>query len=188
MAPGRALHWFLHPNPVELSPMAAQLNGPAGQRPWEADPLYAPFHRQDYYGVLGLRPLPTLEKLRLAVLAVVVVPIKLLGALFCLVAYYAVCRASLLLPLALRTDFITATGRVACRACLFCLGFYWVEWIAVEPGAGQPAAAAAIVSNHCGWSDILVHMSRSFPAFVARDKTKNAPLIGLIRCAAAGGG
>lgn len=38
-----------------------------------------------------------------------------------------------------------------------------------------------IVSNHCSWVDILVHMSRFFPAFVARDSTKHLMLIGLIR-------
>lgn len=40
-----------------------------------------------------------------------------------------------------------------------------------------------IVSNHCSWIDILVHMSHFFPAFVARHGTKNMMLIGLIRCA-----
>lgn len=41
--------------------------------------------------------------------------------------------------------------------------------------------AAAIVSNHCSWLDILVHMSKYFPAFVARDSTKDLTMIGLIR-------
>ncbi|GAB4819331.1 hypothetical protein N2152v2_006377 [Parachlorella kessleri] len=163
-------------------------NGSIGQLPWEGDPLYSPFRRTDYYGILGLRPLPLHEKLRLAVLACVLVPAKLLGALCCLLAYYCICRFSVLVPRSLRSDFIAATGKVACRSCLFCLGFYKVEWIQVEPGAAPHSrrarrngrSPAAIVSNHCGWSDILVHMSRSFPAFVARDATKNMPLIGLI--------
>jgi hypothetical protein len=41
--------------------------------------------------------------------------------------------------------------------------------------------AVAVVSNHCGWADILIHMSRFFPAFVARDGTQNLPMVGLIR-------
>lgn len=45
--------------------------------------------------------------------------------------------------------------------------------------------AAAIVSNHCSWLDILVHMSKYFPAFVARHGTKDLTMIGLIRSAAA---
>ena len=170
----------------EITPAAA-----ASDRPWDADPLFQPFKRQDYYGELGLRPLGALEQTRLALLAVVVVPLKLLGALACLVAYYLVCRASLLLPAALKAEVITAAGRLACRACLFCLGFTQVQWIHVEPAGAAPGGGAApgrragvIVSNHCGWSDILVHMSRSFPAFVARDATKSMPLIGLIRWAA----
>lgn len=43
--------------------------------------------------------------------------------------------------------------------------------------------AVAVVSNHCGWVDILIHMARYFPAFVARDGTQNLPMVGLIRCA-----
>lgn len=148
----------------------------------EQDPLYAPFKRKDEYGTLGLKPLPRLEKLRLAVLACVVVPIKLLGALCCLVGYYCVCRASLLLSASIRTEFIATCGKLACRACLFCLGFHQVQWIRVQPSSEQQRARpAAIVSNHCSWADILVHMSRSFPAFVAREQTKSMPLIGLIR-------
>lgn len=172
---------------AEAAPAGAT-NGAAAppDRPWEADPLYQPFKRTDFYGELGLRPLSVLEKARLAVLAVLVVPVKLLGALACLVAYYLICRASLVLPEAVKTDFIAAAGKLACRACLFCLGFTRVEWISVEPGPPQQRRQGrrppvVIVSNHCGWSDILVHMSRSFPAFVARDSTKTLPLIGLIR-------
>ena len=41
--------------------------------------------------------------------------------------------------------------------------------------------AVAIVSNHCGWTDILVHMARSFPSFVARADTVQLTMIGLIR-------
>ncbi len=153
----------------------------SSQRPWEDDDLYKPFHRQDYYGVLGMSPLSVFEKLRLAILACFVVPIKLLGALCCLLVYYCICRASLVLPSSIRTDFIAASGRVACRSCLFCLGFHQVQWIRVQPDAQQHAEPTVIVSNHCSWCDILVHMSRSFPAFVARDATKTTPLIGLIR-------
>lgn len=49
------------------------------------------------------------------------------------------------------------------------------------PGASCPAVA--VVSNHCGWADILIHMARFFPAFVARDGTQNLAMVGLIRCA-----
>lgn len=45
------------------------------------------------------------------------------------------------------------------------------------------ACAVAVVSNHMGWPDILIHMARYFPAFVARDGTQHLPMIGLIRWA-----
>lgn len=43
------------------------------------------------------------------------------------------------------------------------------------------SGAAAIVSNHISYLDILVHMAHSFPSFVARGNTKDLPLVGLIR-------
>ncbi len=42
--------------------------------------------------------------------------------------------------------------------------------------------AAAIVSNHISYLDIIVHCAHSFPSFVARGNTKDLPLVGLIRC------
>lgn len=160
----------------------ANNSGATKDRPWAEDPLYAPFERHDHYGELGLGSLSLFEKLRLAVLACTVVPVKLLGGLFCLLAYYLICRFAFLVPKPFRTEFIAACGKIACRSCLFCLGFYQIQWIPVEPGkVHQKTRPAVIVSNHCGWSDILVHMSHSFPAFVARDKTKHMPIIGIIR-------
>lgn len=48
-------------------------------------------------------------------------------------------------------------------------------------GSAPESPAVAIVSNHCGWTDILVHMARSFPSFVARADTIQLTMIGLIR-------
>ena len=62
--------------------------------------------------------------------------------------------------------------------------------VALGAGSGSearppPAAAGdkpvAVVSNHVSWCDILIHMSRYFPAFAAREQTKNMPLVGVIR-------
>jgi lysophosphatidylcholine acyltransferase / lyso-PAF acetyltransferase len=44
----------------------------------------------------------------------------------------------------------------------------------------QPQPSAGIVSNHCGWVDIIIVMARYFPAFAARSQTKYLPLIGPI--------
>ena len=52
-------------------------------------------------------------------------------------------------------------------------------------GSAPESPAVAIVSNHCGWTDILVHMARSFPSFVARADTTQLTMIGLIRCSLA---
>lgn len=45
----------------------------------------------------------------------------------------------------------------------------------------QPVAVGAILSNHIGWADILVHMSAWLPSFVARDDTASLPFIGVTR-------
>ena len=45
----------------------------------------------------------------------------------------------------------------------------------------QPVAVGAILSNHIGWADILIHMCAWLPAFVARDDTARLPFIGITR-------
>jgi lysophosphatidylcholine acyltransferase/lyso-PAF acetyltransferase len=150
-----------------------------------------PWERIDLYGSMGLAPQPVLGRIRLALCAAVLVPIKMLGALVCLLSYFLVIKASRLFPASVRSDWVAGLGKIHCRACLFCLGFVRIEWIRVsrdgapvplETPSGPPAVG--IVSNHSSWVDILIHMSHSFPSFVARDATKQTPIIGSIRCAA----
>lgn len=145
----------------------------------------SPFKRWDQYGELGLAPQPLLERIRLLFFAIFLVPLKLLGALICLLSYFAVIKASFLFPASVRSDWVAALGKIHCRACLFCLGFVQVKWVKAEQDNLPPLAAAipavGIVSNHSTWVDILIHMSHSFPSFVARDATKNTPIIGSIR-------
>lgn len=147
-----------------------------------------PWQRVDSYGAMGLAPQPLLERIRLAICAVFLVPIKLLGALVCLLSYFLVIKLSWLFPASVRSDWVAALGKIHCRACLFCLGFVRIKWIRVsregapvplEAPSGPPAVG--IVSNHTSWVDILIHMSHSFPSFVARDATKHTPIIGSIR-------
>lgn len=45
----------------------------------------------------------------------------------------------------------------------------------------QPVAVGAIVSNHIGWADILIHMCAWLPSFVARHDTTRLPFIGVTR-------
>ena len=158
------------------------------------------------YGELGMAPQPLLEKLRLALLALTVLPIKVLGTLGCVVSFWACCRLSFLLPAAVRSEVVAALGRWHCRCCLLWLGFWRVSWIRVGDdsaaagpglpscggnggtgGGSPPAAAVGMIANHISWCDITIHMAHSFPAFVARSQTASMPLVGIIRCEWAGG-
>ncbi|PRW57088.1 beach domain-containing [Chlorella sorokiniana] len=174
----------------------------------EEEDLTAPFTRHDQYGILGLGPNSVWEKVRLAVLAVTVLPIKLTGALLALLSFWLCCWLSFLLPSSVRSDWVAKLGNWHCRVCLWWCGFWRVTWIKVgqqdgggaggkhsgakagsggkggnssgsssDSGAAQPVG---IVSNHISWCDILIHMSHSFPSFVARSQTRRTPIIGII--------
>ena len=147
---------------------------------------YAPFERHDRYGKMGMAPQTTLERIRLCIAAVTVLPVRAAGTLACVVGFFAACKLLQLLPSQYRSPFVAALGKAYCKACLLCIGFWRVRWLQVPRADwdARPAAtarAAAIVSNHCSWADILVHMSHSFPSFVARKGTDALPLIGFIR-------
>lgn len=156
-----------------------------------SEPLWAAFQRHDKYGELGIGPLSMGEKIRLVVLAVLVVPIKSLGTLGSLLSFWLFCRLSFVLPASVRTEVVAAAGKVACRCCLWWLGFWRVSWVqvGVQDGRGGSNGSingsgavpvVGIVSNHLSWCDILLHMSHSFPCFVARAQTSSQPIIGII--------
>jgi len=146
---------------------------------------YRPFERLDNFGELGRKPQPLLEQLRLLFFAIFLVPFKSIGTLACLLSYFVVIKLSFLFPASVRSDWVAALGKLHCRGCLFSLGFVRVKWVKIEADLKPPLVAAipavGIVSNHSSWIDILVHMSHSFPSFVARDATKKTPIIGSIR-------
>lgn len=56
------------------------------------DPLYDAFRRFDSYGDLGRKRQPWPETLRLIVMACTLVPLKFLGCVYFVVAFYLVCR------------------------------------------------------------------------------------------------
>jgi lysophosphatidylcholine acyltransferase / lyso-PAF acetyltransferase len=142
-----------------------------------------PFERLDQYGELGLKPQPLSEKLRLLFFAIFLVPFKAIGTLACLLSYFFWIKISpFIFPASVRSDWVASLGKIHCRGCLFSLGFVHITWIKVEADLRPPAIpAVGIVSNHSSWIDILIHMSHSFPSFVARDATKKTPIIGSIR-------
>lgn len=54
--------------------------------------LYAPYKREDQYGLLGAEPQPLSEYGRLAVLAMTVVPLKFMGAFVSVLTVNVMCR------------------------------------------------------------------------------------------------
>ena len=137
-------------------------------------------------------------------------PIKLVGAVLALLSFWLCCRLSFLVPASKRPAVVAKLGNWHWRTCLFWCGFWRVTWIKVgqqdgDGGSGGAAKsgrggggssgdggegdapAVGIVSNHISWCDILVHMSHSFPSFVARSQTRKTPVIGIIRCAGGAG-
>jgi lysophosphatidylcholine acyltransferase / lyso-PAF acetyltransferase len=144
--------------------------------------VFLPFVRTDKYGDNGERPQPLLSRLLVSVAAVTILPLKLVGTLTCLISFNSVCHIASVLPESRRHHVIAELGKIHCRACLFCLGFLSIKWVTIQsPSKTTRPAPAGIVSNHMGWSDILIHMSRSFPSFVAREGTQNIPFVGFIR-------
>jgi lysophosphatidylcholine acyltransferase/lyso-PAF acetyltransferase len=117
-------------------------------------------------------------------MALTILPLRLLCAFTCVASYYVTVRLATIIPNEIIVRRIaTAFGKFWSRACLFCVGFIRIQWVKV-PGSEPPHAkrrSVAVVSNHMGWADILIQMSRYFPAFVARDGTQHLPMIGLIR-------
>lgn len=150
-----------------------------------ADPCFDPFRRHDQYGLQGTQRQSVLEYLRLAFLALTLLPLKVLGCVACLIGCYLVCKFSFLVPASKRTAWVVNCGKTFVRMELFCCGFFTVTWKTVPDTRPkhitQGVKAAGIVSNHCSWADILIHMSRSFPSFVARASTKDLLWVGLIR-------
>lgn len=147
-------------------------------------PKHLPFQRNDQYGDMGQKPQPLVERCRLALLSVTVLPIKVLCAASCISGYYLICRAAELLPIDVRRKVTAACGKVFSRLCLLSIGFASIKWIKVNKASWDKQKsdrpAVGIVSNHCSHVDILAHMARAFPSFVARGGTESIPLIGLI--------
>ena len=157
----------------------------AAEQRSEDDPAFDPFRRHDQYGLEGGQRQSAWEYLRLALMALTVLPLKILGCIACLLGCYLVCKFSFLVPKQKRGAWVAGCGKVFVRMELFCCGFMTVTWKTVSDtrhkNVSQGIQTAGIVSNHCSWADILVHMSRSFPSFVARASTKNLLWVGLIR-------
>ena len=150
----------------------------------QIDPKHLPFARNDRYGDMGTSPQPLAERCRLAVLAVTILPLKVVGAASCIIGFHLVCRLSEVLPASMRLPVTVLLGKLFSRICLLFVGFINIKWVTVGQAAWDrrksDCPAVAVVSNHCSHIDILIHMARSFPSFVAKSGTEDIPLIGFI--------
>lgn len=149
---------------------------------------WQPFIRTDFYGEGGARQLPVWEQLRLLFTSITLLPIRFFAALACVTTYYICVRLITILPITdiIKRRTITVSGKIWCRLCLYVLGFVSIRWVTIgalytERSNAQEHGYVAIVSNHLGWADILLHMARWFPSFVARDGTQDLPMVGMIR-------
>lgn len=144
--------------------------------------LKAPFVRRDRWGEFGMAPQPVHVKIVLGLEAILFLPFRALGAFLVLILYWLICKASAALSPPQRAALTVTTGKFASRSVLFCLGFIQIKWVTL-PGGDTGPRPGGIVSNHCSYTDILLHMADSFPAFVARKSTADLPFVGIIRCA-----
>jgi uncharacterized membrane protein YgcG len=103
------------------------------------DAAFLPFVRTDRFGEGGWH-VPLLARLRLALLAATLLPLRLAAALTCVVAYYATCRAASLIPHERASRrVVCALGKLWSRACLLCLGFVSIRWTRLDAARGGAA-------------------------------------------------
>lgn len=169
----------------------------------DPDAAFDPFRRKDQYGTMGWAPQPWTEYVRLLALSVTVLPFKALGAFIGVFLAYLVSVISHWIPMPQREAFLEVMLKVSARIVLLATGFWSVRRVKVDGGEGsfvasntqgkrklarsqrrgretrKPVAVGAIVSNHIGWADILIHMCVWLPSFVARDDTARLPFIGI---------
>ncbi|KAL1205591.1 Lysophospholipid acyltransferase LPEAT1 [Cardamine amara subsp. amara] len=117
----------------------------------ELDKKFAPYARTDLYGTMGLGPFPVMEKIKLAVSMVTLVPVRFILAMSILLLYYLICRIFTLFSapyrgaeeeeeeggVVVQEDYahmggwrrtvIVRCGRFLSRVLLFVFGFYWIH-------------------------------------------------------------
>jgi len=141
------------------------------------DALFDPFRRKDRFGLIGTERLGVWDRLIVILFSVFVLPVRVALAALGVLGCYVVCVLYMMLPERNRAKVLVPLGKMFARMCLFACGVR-VKWRDLSTDNSFPCA---IVSNHVSWLDILVHMAFSFPSFVAKDTTKNIPIIGKIR-------
>ena len=95
------------------------------------DPLYEAFSRNDQYGALGKSEQTLSEKIRLVVMGLTLVPLRLFGCLYFVVAFYLTCRlvhVETFSPLVVRSQMPDVT--CACIANMSCKNYIRLSKIA----------------------------------------------------------
>ncbi|KAF6149694.1 hypothetical protein GIB67_017427 [Kingdonia uniflora] len=162
----------------------------------ELEKKFAAYVRNDMYGTMGRGELPLIEKVKVGLALVTLVPIRVIVGLVILVLYYLICRFCTVFSVPNREDgqedyahmvgwrrvVIVQCGRFLSRAMFFTMGFYWISETRRDLDAAEKMVSedeckdqseecerpGAIISNHVSYLDILYHMSSSFPSFVAK--------------------
>jgi len=118
---------------------------------WHMEEAFLPFVRTDRYGEGGWAPQPLWERCRLAVLAVTLLPLRLLLTICCVAGCYLTVRiATAIQNEIIARRVITFFGKMWSRLCLFCLGFVHIRWVklgqAVNPRGEKrrPGASSTV--------------------------------------------
>ena len=139
--------------------------GPCIGPGWSAHPMClnghartAPFKRHDKYGDMGMA-ISAFDRLKLASMALLWLPLKVAGITFCVTACYCIWRLPFLPP-----PVCVALSECLCCFCLLFLGFVNIAIVDEGPPDNSRPAACGIVSNHVSWVDIPALMaSRPLP-------------------------
>ena len=134
---------------------------------------HEPFVRSDDYGERGLQKQNVLERARLFVARVTIMPLRFCVSVSLVICFYLVCLAFPKDSVVNRVAF-----SVLSRTILFVIGFYYIK---VERyGEMKAEKSGGVVSNHVGWTDILILAWLFSPSFVSREATRNTPIVGKI--------
>lgn len=168
----------------------------------ELEKKYAAYVRHDVYGTMGRGNLPWTEKVLLGFALVTLLPLRVVLATLVVVLYYLICRICTLFIAPNRVNeqedyahlggwrrtVLFWSGRILSRIMLFAFGFYWISEVhqtinsqaECYDQSKEDERPGVIISNHVSHLDILYHMSKSFPSFVAKRSVGKLPLVGLI--------
>mmetsp|Transcript_418 Transcript_418/g.736 ORF Transcript_418/g.736 Transcript_418/m.736 type:complete len:338 (+) Transcript_418:471-1484(+) len=143
---------------------------------------YAAFYRNDQCGIVGTGPYTTMQKVKMGLACVCLLPVvRLTVCTSCVVLCYLGCKFSKTLPRSWQRSFAAKWGGGCARAFLFALGFYYIRETYDSPKDTKTTKPPPpIISNHIGMWDILYFMSSHYPSFVANSGVAKIRMVGTI--------